>query len=78
MLGDNSPWSRDARAWGRIDQIDPDLPGHGWDDSGRASWEVPESLLDRQSVLRLLASSQARLAQSELRRRSSFTYSSVY
>jgi signal peptidase I len=45
MLGDNSPWSRDARAWGRSDQIDPDLPGHGWDDSGRSSWEVPESLL---------------------------------
>ena len=45
MLGDNSPWSRDGRAWGRADQIDPDLPGHGWDDSGRASWEVPEALL---------------------------------
>jgi signal peptidase I len=45
MLGDNSPWSRDARAWGRIDQIDPDFPNHGWDDSGRSSWEVPESLL---------------------------------
>jgi signal peptidase I len=45
MLGDNSPWSRDARAWGRADQVDPDLPGYGWDTSGRASWEVPESLL---------------------------------
>jgi hypothetical protein len=45
MLGDNSPWSRDGRAWGRIDQIDPDLLNHGWDDSGRSSWEVPESLL---------------------------------
>ncbi len=45
MLGDNSPWSRDARAWGRIDQIDPSRPDRGWDDSGRASWEVPESLL---------------------------------
>jgi signal peptidase I len=45
MLGDNSPWSRDGRAWGRSDQIDPDLPNHGWDDSGRSSWEVPESLL---------------------------------
>jgi signal peptidase I len=45
MLGDNSPWSRDGRAWGRADQIDPDVPGHGWDDSGRASWEVPEALL---------------------------------
>jgi signal peptidase I len=45
MLGDNSPWSRDARAWGRTDQIHPDLPGVGWDDSNRASWEVPEALL---------------------------------
>jgi hypothetical protein len=45
MLGDNSPWSRDGRAWGRSDQIDPDLPGQGWDNSGRASWEVPEALL---------------------------------
>ena len=45
MLGDNSPWSRDARAWGRADQINPDVPGVGWDDSDRASWEVPEALL---------------------------------
>jgi signal peptidase I len=45
MLGDNSPWSRDGRAWGRRDQIDPEQPGHGWDDSGRESWEVPESLI---------------------------------
>jgi signal peptidase I len=45
MLGDNSPWSRDARAWGRADQIDPARPHRGWDDSGRASWEVPERLL---------------------------------
>ena len=45
MLGDNSPWSRDGRAWGRTDQIDPDLPGQGWDSSGRQSWEVPEALL---------------------------------
>jgi Signal peptidase, peptidase S26 len=45
MLGDNSPWSRDGRAWGRMDQIDPNLPGRGWDSSGRSSWEVPESLL---------------------------------
>jgi signal peptidase I len=45
MLGDNSPWSRDARAWGRSDQIDPDHPGRGWDNSGRAYWEVPEKLL---------------------------------
>jgi signal peptidase I len=45
MLGDNSPWSRDARAWGSADQIDPDVPGQGWDNSGRQSWEVPEALL---------------------------------
>ena len=45
MLGDNSPWSRDGRAWGRADQIDPARPDRGWDDSGRASWEVPERLL---------------------------------
>jgi signal peptidase I len=45
MLGDNSPWSRDARAWGRSDRIDPDVPGVGWDDSDRESWEVPEALL---------------------------------
>ncbi len=45
MLGDNSPRSRDARAWGRADQVDPAHPGRGWDDSGRASWEVPERLL---------------------------------
>jgi signal peptidase I len=45
MLGDNSPWSRDARAWSRIDQVDPASPGRGWDDSGRESWEVPERFL---------------------------------
>jgi signal peptidase I len=45
MLGDNSPWSRDGRAWGSSDQIDPEIPGQGWDMSGRASWEVPEALL---------------------------------
>lgn len=45
MLGDNSPWSRDGRAWGRKDQIDAGLPGRGWDSSGRESWEVPESLI---------------------------------
>jgi signal peptidase I len=45
MLGDNSPWSRDGRAWGTADQVDPDFPGRGWDDSGRESWEVPERLL---------------------------------
>jgi signal peptidase I len=45
MLGDNSPWSRDGRAWGTSDQIDPLIPGRGWDDSGRESWEVPEALI---------------------------------
>ena len=45
MLGDNSPWSRDGRAWGGSDQIDPELPGQGWDNSGRRNWEVPEELL---------------------------------
>jgi signal peptidase I len=45
MLGDNSPWSRDARAWGQSDRFDPDYPQLGWDTSGRSSWEVPESLL---------------------------------
>lgn len=45
MLGDNSPRSGDGRAWGRADQVDPARPGRGWDDSGRASWEVPERLL---------------------------------
>jgi signal peptidase I len=45
MLGDNSPWSRDGRAWGTTDQINPLIPGRGWDDSGRESWEVPESLI---------------------------------
>jgi signal peptidase I len=45
MLGDNSPWSRDSRAWDRKDQIDEDFPGRGWDTSGRESWEVPEALI---------------------------------
>jgi hypothetical protein len=45
MLGDNSPWSSDGRAWGRTDQITIDRPDRGWDDSGRAYWEVPEALL---------------------------------
>lgn len=45
MFGDNSPWSRDGRAWQRIDQINESDPDVGWDDSGRRSWEVPESLL---------------------------------
>jgi signal peptidase I len=45
MLGDNSPWSRDARAWGQSDRFDPEYPQLGWDTTGRSSWEVPESLL---------------------------------
>jgi signal peptidase I len=45
MLGDNSPWSRDGRAWGRIDQTLPGIPDSGWDSSGRESWEVPEELI---------------------------------
>jgi signal peptidase I len=45
MLGDNSPWSRDARAWGQTDKFDPEFPQQGWDTTGRSSWEVPESLL---------------------------------
>jgi signal peptidase I len=45
MLGDNSPWSRDGRAWGRAEQIDPARPARGGDESSRASWEVPERLL---------------------------------
>ena len=45
MLGDNSPWSRDGRAWGRSDQTTPNDPDRGWDSTGRASWEVPRSLI---------------------------------
>ena len=45
MLGDNSFWSRDARAWGQTDRFDPEYPNQGWDTTGRSSWEVPESLL---------------------------------
>jgi signal peptidase I len=45
MLGDNSAWSRDSRAWGRSDQKRPGNPNRGWDDSGRASWEVPRGLI---------------------------------
>jgi signal peptidase I len=45
MLGDNSPWSRDGRAWTRRDQRTEDHPDRGWDDSGRESWEVPEALI---------------------------------
>ncbi|WP_076343900.1 S26 family signal peptidase [Paludisphaera borealis] len=45
MLGDNSPWSRDSRAWGRADQTTPNDPERGWDGSGRESWEVPRALI---------------------------------
>jgi len=45
MLGDNSSWSRDGRAWTRVDQTTPTAPDRGWDASGRESWEVPRSLL---------------------------------
>lgn len=45
MLGDNSSWSRDGRAWTRADQTTPTAPDRGWDDSGRESWEVPRPLI---------------------------------
>ncbi|AMV39564.1 S26 family signal peptidase [Planctomyces sp. SH-PL62] len=45
MLGDNSSWSRDGRAWTRVDQTTPTAPDRGWDDSGRESWEVPRALV---------------------------------
>jgi signal peptidase I len=49
MMGDNSPRSRDGRAWDTIDRYNPDLdpedPSQGWDKSGRQSWEVPRNLL---------------------------------
>src|SRR5262249_41743745 len=50
MLGDNSPWSRDGRDWRRIDQVDPEHPGQGWDASGRESWEVPGALVVGKAV----------------------------
>jgi signal peptidase I len=37
MMGDNSPRSKDSRAWTTADRK--------WDDSGRQSWEVPRELL---------------------------------
>ncbi len=37
MMGDNSPRSRDSRAWQNNDSA--------WDPDNRASWEVPRSLL---------------------------------
>lgn len=44
MMGDNSPRSKDGRGWSTDDRLDEDHP-HGWDGSGRNSWEVPRSLL---------------------------------
>jgi signal peptidase I len=37
MMGDNSPRSKDSRAWSNQDAA--------WDDSGRQFWEVPRELL---------------------------------
>ncbi len=47
MLGDNSPWSRDGRAWGQSPHGRPGVtPSQSpLDDTAPASWEVPESLL---------------------------------
>jgi signal peptidase I len=45
MMGDNSPRSRDGRAWGITDRYQPDLADRGWDETNRESWEVPESLI---------------------------------
>ena len=78
MLGDNSPWSRDGRAWGRADQIDPDRPDRGWDDSGPGELGGPRSAPDRQGVLRLLAPPQAGLAQPPVRRRHPLAGPSVH
>ncbi len=45
MFGDNSPRSKDGRGWYTQDQLDPNIPGKGWDPNLRESWEVPEKLL---------------------------------
>ena len=42
MMGDNSPLSKDSRAWGIRDKKEPGTMGGGWDESNRQSWEVPE------------------------------------
>lgn len=44
MMGDNSPLSKDSRAWGISDRMEPGGIG-GWDDTNRQSWEVPERLI---------------------------------
>lgn len=41
MMGDNSPLSKDSRAWGIRDKKEPNGAG-GWDDTNRQAWEVPE------------------------------------
>ena len=66
MLGDNSPWSRDGTGLG---QFGPDRPGASGPRLGRlgpAELGGSRSAPDRQGVLRLLASSQARLAAAAL------------
>lgn len=45
MMGDNSPRSKDSRAWSTMDRLDPDYPDQGWDDTERMKYEVPRSLL---------------------------------
>jgi len=45
MMGDNSPLSKDSRAWGVRDKKEPGMNGSGWDETGRQSWEVPERLI---------------------------------
>jgi signal peptidase I len=49
MLGDNSPMSKDSRAWTNDDRRKPNVPidtdGAGWDSSDRASWEVPRKMI---------------------------------
>jgi signal peptidase I len=49
MLGDNSPMSKDSRGWNNEDRRVPDIPieepNAGWDESNRASWEVPRDML---------------------------------
>lgn len=44
MMGDNSPLSKDSRAWTTTDRFD-EASQSGWDDTNRQSWEVPERLI---------------------------------
>ena len=62
MLGDNSPWSSDGRAWGQADQMTRPS-GSRVGRLGTGQLGGSRGAPDRQSVLRLLAPSQARLAQ---------------